>query len=165
MDPPSLASTLYDWVLALHIMAVVAAFGVTFAYPIIFSVAARREPRSLPLMHRIDYTISRLLINPALLIVILAGIYLASKGHYWSQFFVQWGLAAAVVIGGLIGGVMIPTGKRAEATAARDLAGGDGGSEPELSAEYMALVRRLQVVGSLLSGLVLVTILFMAIKP
>jgi uncharacterized membrane protein len=158
------AASLFDWILAVHIMAVVVAFGVTFAYPIMFAVAARSDPRSLPLMHRIEYTVERLLLNPGLLVVILAGIYLASKGHYWSQFFVQWGLAAAIVIGGLVGGVMIPTGKRAEAAAGRAVAAaGDGAVQ--LDGEYQALVRRLTLVGSLLSGLVLVTILFMAVQP
>jgi len=158
----NLAASVYEVVLAVHIMAVVVAFGVTFAYPIMFAVGARHEPRSLPLLHRVEYTIERYLINPGLLLVVLAGIYLASKGHFWSDFFVQWGLAAAIVIGALMGAVMIPTAKRAELVAARDLAaGGDG--EPELSDEYRALVRRLSSVGTLLSLLVLVTILFMAL--
>jgi len=143
-------------------MAVVVAFGVTFAYPIMFTVAVRQDPRGLPLVHRIEYTIERTLINPGLLLVLLAGIYLASKGHYWSDFFVQWGLAAVVVIGALVGGVMIPTAKRAELAAARDVAaGGDG--EIVLGDEYRALVRRLTVVGTLLSLIVLVTILLMAL--
>ncbi len=157
-----LAASLYEVVLAVHIMAVVVAFGVTFAYPIMFAVAGRHDPRSLPLVHRIEYTIERMLINPGLALVVLAGIYLASKGHFWSDFFVQWGLGAAVVIGALVGSVMIPTAKRAEQTAARDLAAsGDG--EPVLSDEYRALVRRLSSVGTLLSLLVLITIAFMAI--
>ena len=143
-------------------MAVVVAFGVTFAYPIMFAVAVRQDPRSLPLVHRIEYTIERTLINPGLLLVLLAGIYLASKGHYWSDFFVQWGLAAVVVIGALVGGVMIPTAKRAELAAARDVAAG-GNGEIVLGDEYRALVRRLTVVGTLLSLLVLVTILLMAL--
>jgi Predicted integral membrane protein (DUF2269) len=159
-----LATTFYEVVLAIHIMAVVIAFGVTFAYPVMFAVAARREPRGLPLLHRIEYTIERMLINPGLLLVILAGIYLASKGHFWSQFFVQWGLAAAIVIGALVGSVMIPTAKKAESVAARDIAAaGDG--PVGLSEEYGGLVRRLTIVGGLLSLLVLVTILFMVIKP
>lgn len=158
------AVTFYDVVLAVHIMAVVVAFGVTFAYPIMFAVAGKRDPRSLPLMHRISYTVERILVNPGLLLVLLAGIYLASKGHHWSDFFVQWGLAAVVVIGAIVGVVMIPAGKRAEQLAERDIqASGDGAVE--LSAEYQAVVRRLSTVGSLLSLLVLVTILFMAIKP
>ncbi len=144
-------------------MAVVIAFGVTFAYPIMFAVAARRDPRGLPLLHRIEYTIERMLVNPGLLLVVIAGVYLASKGHYWSDFFVQWGLGAVVVIGALVGSVMIPTSKRAEQIATRDLAaGGDGEAQVELSDEYRALVRRLTRVGTLLSVLVLVTIFFMA---
>jgi hypothetical protein len=143
-------------------MAVVVAFGVTFAYPIMFAVGARHDPRGLPLLHRIEYTIERYLINPGLLLVLLAGIYLASKGHFWSDFFVQWGLGAVVVIGALIGSVMLPTAKRAELVAARDVAASSDG-EVALSDEYRALVRRLSSVGTLLSLLVLITILFMAL--
>jgi hypothetical protein len=158
------ATSLFEVILAIHIMAVVVAFGVTFAYPIMFAVAARHDPRGLPLMHRVEYTIERTLVNGGLVIVVLAGIYLASKGHYWSQFFVQWGLAAAIVIGGVVGGVMIPTAKRAEQLAARDVAAAPAtGTEIVLSEEYRAVVRRLSVVGSLLSGIVLLTILFMAL--
>jgi uncharacterized membrane protein len=154
----------YDVVLAIHLMAVVVAFGVTFAYPIMFVVAARHDPRGVPLLHRIEYTIERVLINPALLVVLAAGIYLASKGHDWSQFFVQWGVGAVVVIGAALGAFMIPSAKRAEQLAARDLVA--AGEEPVVpSEEYRALVRRLTIVGSLLSLLVLITILFMAIKP
>jgi hypothetical protein len=160
--PTDPAASLFEVVLAIHIMAVVVAFGVTFAYPIMFAVAARHDPRSVPLVHRIEYTVERMLINPGLLLVLLAGIYLASKGHYWSDFFVQWGLAAVLVIGALVGAVMIPTAKRAELAAARDVAAaGDG--EIVLGEEYRALLRRLTAVGTLLSLLVLVTILFMAL--
>jgi hypothetical protein len=144
-------------------MAVVVAFGVTFAYPIMFAVAARSDPRSLPLMHRVEYTIERMLVNPALLLVLLAGIYLASKGHFWSDFFVQWGIGAVVVIGALVGAVMIPTAKRAEAAAARDLADASERDQVAMSEEYRGLARRLAIVGGALSVLVLVTILFMAL--
>jgi hypothetical protein len=155
------AVAFFEVVLAVHIMAVIVAFGVTFAYPIMFSVGARADPRSLPLLHRIEYSIERRLINPGLLVVLLAGIYLASKLHVWSAFYVQWGLAAVVVIGAVVGAVMIPTAKRAEAIAARDLAGSDGDAV-SFSEEYRALTRRLATVGSLMSLLVLVTVYFMA---
>jgi hypothetical protein len=145
-------------------MAVVVGFGVAFAYPIMFAVTARTEPRGLPLMHRVEYTIERFLINPGLLVVLVAGIFLASDGHRWSEFFVQWGLGAAIVIGAIVGAVMVPTAKRAEAIARRDIDAASGATV-ELSDEYQALARRLSTVGSLLSLLVLVTILFMAVKP
>jgi uncharacterized membrane protein len=158
------AASLYEVILAVHIMAVVVAFGVTFAYPIMFIVAARADPRSLPVMHRVEYTIERFLINPGLLVVLAAGIYLASEGHHWSEFFVQWGLGAVVAIGAAIGAVMIPTAKRAETLAERAVAAQSDGPV-ETSTEYQALARRLSTVGALLSLLVLVTILFMVVKP
>jgi hypothetical protein len=158
------AASAYDVVMAVHVMAVVVAFGVTFAYPIMFAVATRREPRSLPLLHRIEYTIERWLINPGLAVVVGAGIFLAIDGHHWGEFFVQWGLGAAIVIGGGVGSVMIPAAKRAEHVAARDVAGATDGVV-EMSDEYRALARRLSVAGGSLSVLVLVTIAFMVIKP
>jgi uncharacterized membrane protein len=158
------AASAYDFVLAIHIMAVMVGFGFVFALPVVYMVAGRQDPRSLPILHRIEYTVERMIINPALLVLIAAGIFLASDGHHWSEFFVQWGLAAAVVIGAVLGAVMIPTAKRAEEAARRELAAaGDGDFEP--GAEYQALIRRLNLVGSALGVLVLVTILFMAVKP
>lgn len=154
------AVAFFEVVLALHVMAVIVAFGVTFAYPIMFSVGARQDPRSLPLLHRIEYSVERRLINPGLLVVLLAGIYLASNRHMWSAFYVQWGLGAVVVIGAVVGAVMIPTAKRAEALAERDLAASDAGAV-SLSEEYRTLTRRLAIVGSLMSLLVLVTVYFM----
>ena len=159
LDMP--AVIFYEVVLAVHIMAVIVAFGVTFAYPIMFSLAARLDPLSLPVLHRIEYSIEQRLTNPGLVVVLAAGIYLASKLHVWSAFYVQWGLASVVVIGGVIGAVMIPTAKRAATLAERDLAASN--EDPVgFSDEYRALTRRLATVGTLLSLLVLVTVYFMA---
>lgn len=158
------ATSAYDVVLGVHILAVVIAFGVTFAYPIIFAVGARQDPRSLPLLHRIELTTERILVNGGLVLVLGAGIFLASDGHHWSEFFVQWGIAAVVVVGAIVGAVMIPATKRAIEIAERDIAAaGDG--EVVMSADYQALVRRLNVVGTALSALVIATVFIMAIKP
>jgi len=162
--PATPAVELFEVILAVHIMAVVVAFGVTFAFPIIFGVGAKIEPRSLPLLHRIEYSIEQRLINPGLAVVVLAGIYLASKLHVWSDFFVQWGLGVSIVIGALVGSVMIPTAKRAATTAERDIAA-SGEGEVKLSDEYRALTRRLNIVGSLLSLLVLATVYIMVTRP
>ncbi|HWX51938.1 MAG TPA: DUF2269 family protein [Solirubrobacteraceae bacterium] len=162
--PGAPLAALSEYVLAVHIMAVVAGFGVVFAYPIMFAVAARQDPGSLPLIHRIEHTIERVLINPGLLLVVIAGIYLASDGHRWSEFFVQWGLGAAIVIGALVGAVMIPTAKRAEQLAARDVAA-SGEGPVQMSEDYRALTRRLSGVGTLLSLIVVLTVLFMVVKP
>ena len=154
----------YDWVLALHIIAVVIAFGWTFTLPLVYVVAGKVDPRSLPVLHRIEYMTSRMIANPALVVIIAAGIFLASDGHHWKEFFVQWGLGVAIVIGGLLGAVLIPTAKRAEEAARLDLEGYGGGAfEP--GADYAAAIRRLNIVGSAASLLVLVTIAIMAVKP
>jgi uncharacterized membrane protein len=160
--PPGV--TTYDVVLAVHIMAVVIAFGWTFSLPIVYLVAAKRDPRSLPVLHRIELLISRFLLNPALTVVVAAGIFLASDGHHWNEFFVQWGLGAAIVIGGLVGAILMPAAKRAEAAARADLEGYAGG-EFRPGEDYRRATRTLNTVGSLASLLVLLTILFMAIKP
>jgi hypothetical protein len=161
---PTLAASAYEYVLGLHILAVVVAFGWTFSLPVWYLVAGRHFKRSLPVVHRIEYTAMRVVLNPALLVVLAAGIFLASDGHHWSEFFVQWGLAVAIVIGALAGAVMIPTGKRAEQAALADLEAA-GNTDPTPSAPYLGLVRRLNLVGSLLWLLVVLTIVFMVVKP
>lgn len=153
--------SVYQVVLALHIVAVVVAFGVTFAYPVIFAVVSRQDRRALPVLHRAELAVSQRLITPGLGIVVVAGIYLASKLEVWSSFYVQWGLGAAIVLGALGGVFFTPTERRLIALAERDVsAAGDG--EVKLSAEYEALSKRLATVGALSSLLVLVTIYFMA---
>jgi hypothetical protein len=151
-------------VLAVHIMAVVIAFGWTFSLPIVFAVAVKSDPRSLPLLHRTEFIISRWLLNPALLVILGAGIFMASDGHHWSEFFVQWGVGVVIVLGGVVGAVLMPASKRAEEAARADLQGFSGG-EFQPGEAYRVATRRLNVVGSAASLLVLLTILFMAIKP
>lgn len=158
-----LAASAYEIVLAVHIMAVVIAFGWTFALPISFAVAVKSDPRSLPTLHRIEFVVSRWLVNPALAVILAAGIFMASDGHRWSEFFVQWGIGVVIVLGGVVGAVLMPASKRAEQAARADLEGWAGGRfDP--GAEYRAATRRLNVAGSAASLLVLVTIAFMVVK-
>ena len=158
------ATSAYEIVLAVHVMAVVIAFGWTFTLPVVFAVASRRDPRSLPVLHRIEYTVSRVILNPTLLVVLGAGIYMASDGHHWGEFFVQWGIGVVLVIGALVGSLLIPAAKRAEEAVRADLEGFSGG-EFQPGEAYRAAARQLNVIGSAASLLVLLTILFMVIKP
>jgi hypothetical protein len=158
------ATSAYEIVLAVHVMAVVIAFGWTFALPVVFAVASKGDPRSLPVLHRIEYTVSRVILNPALVVILGAGIYMASDGHHWGEFFVQWGIGVILVLGALVGAVLIPAAKRAEDAARADLEGFSGG-EFQPGEAYRAATRQLNVIGSAASLLVLLTILFMVIKP
>jgi Predicted integral membrane protein (DUF2269) len=154
------AVAFFEVVLAIHIMAAVVAFGVTFAYPIIFAVIEKADPRALAAMHRAERAVGQRLITPGLGVVLLAGIYLASKLHEWSAFYVQWGLGVAIVLGALGGMFFAPTEKRLAELADRDVEAASGG-QVTLSAEYQALSRRLALMGALASLLVLVTIYLM----
>ena len=153
----------WQFVLAVHIAAIVIAFGVTFAYPVMYAVGIKREPRSMPGFHRIQDTVGKTVITPFLALALLAGIYLAGHLHQWSYFYVQWGLAAIIVLGGLGGAFFAPQERKLAELADRDVAAaGDG--EVAWSAEYTALRKRVEVVGYASAGLVLLTIYFMTVQ-
>ena len=155
------AAAVWEFVLALHIVAVVASFGVVFSYPVFVLVGLGLDPTKAPWFHRMQAAVGQRLINPGLTVVLLAGIYLAADLHQWKHFYVQWGLGAVVVIGGLEGSVMIKGEKRLAELAERDLAASPAG-EAQFSEEYRAQLKRLSLAGSLLVLLVVVTIYFMA---
>jgi hypothetical protein len=160
-----LVSAVAFWqiVLAIHIAAVVIAFGVTFAYPIFGVVGSQLDPRAMPWWHRMQVYLGTRLITPGLAVVLVAGIYLASKLHQWSFFYVQWGLGAAIVIGALGGLFFAPTERKLAEVAEQDIkAAGEG--EVKWSAEYQALTRREAAVGAATSVLILLTVYFMTVQ-
>jgi hypothetical protein len=159
------ATSFYDVVLAVHIAAVVFAFGATLAYPVLLSTISKADPRALPALYKALHAISTRVIMPGLALVVICGIYLASDAKLWSEFFVQWGIAVVVVIGAVEGMFLSPNEKRLCEVADRDLAASGDGGAFAASAEHDALVKRIGATGALMDALVLLTILFMAIKP
>lgn len=157
-----LAIAFYDVVLAVHIMAVVIAFGVIFVYPVIVPWLRRTHPASMPGLHAAQERITRMVIGPGMVVILAAGIYLASKADAWSKVWVSVPLVILVVIGGLGGAVLTPTERKLHALAERDLGSGATG---ELSAEYDALLARWKAVAFASAGLVLVAIFLMTAKP
>ena len=154
----------FDVVLAVHIMAVVFAFGATLAYPVLLGTIAKADSRALPALYKALHAISTRVIMPGLTVVLVAGIYMASDHKLWSEFFVQWGLGVVVVIGAVEGMFLSPREKKLVEVADRDLAAsGNGPFTP--SAEHDSLVKRIGATGAFMDLLVLLTILFMAIKP
>jgi hypothetical protein len=154
--------TEYHIALAIHVATVIITFGVIFARPLVFAAANRQDQRSLPLLHRIEYTIERVLVLPGVLMVILSGLYMANWEGNWGAFYVWWGIGVVALIGAALTAVMIPTAKRAEAVVARDLRASPTDAIG-LSGEYGALTRRLAVVSSVLCVLVLITMLVMGV--
>lgn len=158
-----------DFVLAIHILAVVIAFGVVFAYPLLFAAASRMDPSVTPWLLRSRQRIGRTLVNPALLVVLLAGIYLASDEHQWSSFYVGWGVVAVIVIGAIEGSMVIRSAGRLAELAQRDLATAGvaaGGQRvtAQWSPEYSAGFRRLAIAGTVIQAIVVITVFLMATR-
>jgi uncharacterized membrane protein len=150
----------YEVVLALHILAVVFAFGATFAYPVLLGTVTKADKRALPALYRALHAISQRVIMPGVALILVFGIYLASHLHLWSTFFVQWGLGVVIVIGAVEGAYLGPREKRLIEAADRDVAAaGDG--EVTFGAEHDSLVRQVGIVGALMDLLVVITIYFM----
>jgi hypothetical protein len=154
-------------VLAIHILAVVIGLGTLFAYPLLFAAAARSDPGVTPWLLRARQRLGRFVVNPGLAVVVVAGIYLATKLHQWSLFYVQWGLGAAIVIGAVEGAIVIPRSGKLADIAERDLAAtalsaGGQRTSATWSREYVAGSRLLWLGGLLLEVLVVLTVFFMA---
>jgi hypothetical protein len=157
------AVTFFQIALAIHVMAVVVAFGVTFAYPIIHTVGSRIDPRAMPWMHRVQVEIWRRLITPGLVVVLAFGIYLASKLHQWSTFYVSWGVAVVIILGAMAGLFFTPREKRLAELAQRDVDAA-GAGQVTFSADYQALARRVAIGNAIADLLILATILFMTLQ-
>ena len=106
--------------------------------------------------------ISKRVINPGVLVILIAGIVLATDEHQWKHFYVQWGIAAVIALGALDGAVMRPLTRKLVAAADSDVErAGDG--EITWSAEHDALIRRQGRIGTLMTLIVVVTVFFMAL--
>jgi uncharacterized membrane protein len=152
----------YKIALFLHILAVVLAFGPTFGYAFFFSVAPQ-HPRATPAILAGIQKVDRYLVNPGMVVLLLAGIGLLSASDgAWdaSDAFVSVGFVAIIVLFGLQHGFFQPKVREAKALAERDLESGDA-----LSPEFEALSDRIGKVGTLAGVIVVVTIFFMAYKP
>jgi hypothetical protein len=159
------AAAFWQFILALHIVAVVVAFGVLFIYPLVGVIGVRLDPQAMPSFHRLQLAVHTRVQAPGLGVVVLAGVYLASYLHEWSEFFVGWGLAASIVIGGIGGAYIAPRERRLAEMAEREsgVVPATGGvvswsDEYRLAARQAELARLVQLL------LAAATILFMSLQ-
>jgi uncharacterized membrane protein len=107
----SAAITFYSFVLFLHVAAVVVAFGGLFALPLLLGAGGLDAARVLTLL--------RAVVNPAGVVVLAAGLYLALDGPY--EFGDPWigtTLLILVVVMGIVGAYLIPRARRLPDAAA-----------------------------------------------
>jgi len=155
-----LSVTFYDFVLTIHILAVVVAFGVVFAYPVLDAQIRRAGPGDLAALHRLHLALGRGVISPAMIVVLLAGLYLALDRWSLGDPWISATLAILFALFALMGAVLTPTDRRLAELAERDA---KAGGEP--SADYRREERRAAAFGSLALVLVLVAIFLMVAKP
>jgi hypothetical protein len=151
----------YKIFLFFHIVGVVL-LGATFGYGILFSVLPK-YPRAAPALIAGMRKVDRVLINPAMILILVAGIVVvATSGSVWkgSQFFVVWGFLAIIALFGVQHGFFAPQMAKLQEIADRDVAAGD-----TFSAEFETTSQKIAQVGAATGLLIVLTIFIMVYKP
>jgi hypothetical protein len=98
----------YTVVVALHIIAVVAAYGLPLSAPLLVPYVRRHHPAALGGLHAAQYRLNNVITGPFTVLVLAFGIYLASDGRRWGDPFVAIGIGAIAIIAVVGGGVVVP---------------------------------------------------------
>lgn len=156
----------YNLVVFLHIASLVVGLGVIFVYPVFLRLGMARDPRGLPLFHRVQDMLGGRVITVGLAGLLVTGIYLAAEGPFdFGELFVGVGLLVVILNGALGGLYYSKRVARLQALAERDIAASAGKPQPVMSREYIDLARQVELVGYLSAGTVLVALMFMVFKP
>jgi uncharacterized membrane protein len=157
----TLAISLYDISVWVHISAVVVGFGATFAEALAFPVAMRVGVRHLPYVHHLQLAINQRLASPALLLIILTGIYQTIDADWgFGSFWISATLLIAIVLGGLLGAYFVPTDRRLAAQAQREL-----DETGNVSDDYQRKARLEGILGAVAGLLVIAAVFLMVTKP
>jgi len=160
------AISFYSFVLFVHIAAVVLGFGVIFAYPVFWEAARRGDERHLPFFHRVQSRLGARLISPALVVILLAGLYLAFDGPYeFSDPWIGATLLILIVLGGIGGGYLAPRERTLAELAQRDVTRSNAEGPLTMSDDYRQLFAKVRVASLAMCGLVLLAIFLMVTKP
>ena len=149
-----LATSLYQVVLWIHITAVVTAFGALFAYPVFLRVNARSPIGERASLHRSQIAFSKRITGPAIGVVLLAGVYLATDADLWSKPWVSISFVLLFVIAGL-GATVLRRGEE------RLVANAEAGDE----AGYGAALSTVTLWTTITIALIVLTIFLMSAKP
>jgi uncharacterized membrane protein len=160
-----LAVTGFQISLWLHITAAVVGLGATFAEALAFPVAMSLDPRHLPYVHRLQRSINQWLASPALLVILVTGIYQVSDADLdFGDAWISLSFLIVFALGGINGAYFIPTDRRLEAQVSEEIAAaGDG--DVTLSDDYQRAARLEGIVGAVTGVLVVIAIYLMVVKP
>lgn len=144
----------YDVVVFLHILAVVVAFGPTFAYGVFFATAGRTNPAALPTIGRAVVTWSQIATRLGIVVILITGLYLVDDRWDFGDFFVAWGIIAALILFAMTQWHFIPTTQRLVEAA-------EAGRQDEVAAIAGAQQRS----GPIAGIIVILTLYVMTAKP
>ena len=105
MNFAELAATAYPWLKAFHVIAVIAWMAGIFYLPRLFvyhagSSIGSEKSETFKVMER---RLLRAIINPAMIVTWLAGLYLAWSGHWFSSGWLHAKLALVILLSGVHG--------------------------------------------------------------
>jgi Predicted integral membrane protein (DUF2269) len=152
---------LYSLSLWLHISAAVVGLGATFALAVGFPLALKLDARYLPFVHHLSLHVNRKLASPALLVLLLTGIYQAIDADSTDEPWVGGTFLIVLILGGMQGAYFIPTDKKLAALAEKELAGG----ATTLSDDYQGQAQREGTIGAIAGVLIIVAVFLMVTKP
>jgi hypothetical protein len=155
---------LFPWLLLLHVVGAVVAFGPTFSFSLIGAMAGR-EPQHANFATRITHAITDRLVIPVAVtmaitgvgMILVAGINLAAAQYRWL------GVAIVVYVVVLSYGVLVQrrtVERLIELTSAPPPAGASG-PPPEVP----AVVRRVQLGGMFMGAGIVLILFLMVVKP
>jgi hypothetical protein len=151
--------------LILHIMAVVAAFGPTFAFGLIFAVA-QRQPMHMGFAAEITDVIQRRMTVPLAVIVPFLGLALVITGRFdlWKS---EWLIIAIVLFTILFFFALLVQNRNSARLVQLMKAMPPGPPSPgaEPPAEIAALGRKLQIGGAFMGVLFVVILVLMVWRP
>ena len=163
---PAAEITFFSVTKFLHVAAVVMAWGVTFAYPVIQRTAEKQDPRAVPNFWRTAGRVGLFIIAPGAFLILATGLVMVIDQEFvqFSDSWVTVGFVAIIVLIAFGPLFFTPAEKKLAEAAERDIAAaGDG--EVTLGPEYQAASRRYALVGQLNGLIVLIAIFFMVVKP
>jgi putative membrane protein len=96
---------LYPWIKALHVISVIALMAGMLYLPRLFvyhceAEIGSKQSETFKVMER---RLFKAIINPAIIAVFITGLYLAWRGHWFADGWLQVKLALAVVLSGVHG--------------------------------------------------------------
>ena len=145
----------------IHVTAVMVGFGATFAEAIMFPVAMKVGVLHLPYVHRLQLAINTRLATPAMVVILLTGIYQTADADWgFGSFWISATFLIVIVIGGILGAYFIPTDKRLADQAAREIEANGNVSE-----DYLRQARREGGIGALTGILLIAAVFLMVTKP